>query len=131
MCIELCKLQMACVYGHIECARLVLSAGADVWRRDDKEQSSLHKACTLSSSDIVSLLIKSVEDNHGDKSLLGFLDMEDSEKNTPLMISIESGNYCSAKVAKLNWLKSSDSCLNISRFSSKAERRSIFITARL
>ena len=72
--------------------------GADVWRTDDKEQSSLHKACTLSSSEIVRLLIKSVEDKHGDQAVLSFLDMVDAENNSPLMISIESGNFASAKV---------------------------------
>ena len=92
---------MACVYGHMSCVRLLLSAGADVWRTDDKRQSSLHKACTLSSSDIVSLLLKSVEDKRGAKAVLSFIEMEDSESNTPLMISIESGNYSIAKVSKL------------------------------
>ena len=92
---------MACVYGHLSCVRLLLSAGADVWRTDDKEQSSLHKACSLSSPDIASLLIKSVEDKHGAKAILSYIEMVDAERNTPLMISIESGNYSIAKVSKL------------------------------
>ena len=95
---DVSPLSLACVYGHTESVRLLLSVGADVWRTDDKKQSSLHKACTLSSSEIVRLLIKSVEDKHGDQAVLRFLDMEDSEKNSPLMISIESGNFASAKV---------------------------------
>ena len=95
---DVAPLSLACVYGHTQSVRLLLSAGADVWRTDDKNQSSLHKACTLSSSEIVRLLIKSVEDKHGDRAVLNFLDMEDSEKNSPLMISIESGNFSSAKV---------------------------------
>ena len=95
---DVAPLSLACVYGHTQSVRLLLSAGADVWRTDDKNQSSLHKACTLSSSEIVRLLIKSVEDKHGDKAVLSFIDMEDSEKNSPLMISIESGNFSSAKV---------------------------------
>ena len=95
---DVSPLSLACVYGHTESVRILLSVGADVWRTDDKEQSSLHKACTLSSSEIVRLLIKSVEDKHGDKAVLSFIDMVDAENNSPLMISIESGNFASAKV---------------------------------
>ena len=49
------------------------------------------KACTLSSTGIAKLLLKSVEDKLGEAGLRDFLEMEDIAKNTALMVCVESG----------------------------------------
>ena len=52
----------------------------------------------MATPDFVNLIIKSVEDKHGQEGVLEILDQEDDDMNTPLMISVESGSYESAKV---------------------------------
>ena len=49
------------------------------------------KACTLSSTGIAKLLLKSVEDKLGEAGLRDFLEQEDIARNTALMVCVESG----------------------------------------
>ena len=47
------------------------------------------KACTLSSTGIAKLLLKSVEDKLGEAGLRSFLEQEDTARNTALMVSVD------------------------------------------
>ena len=121
-------LHMAVTYGHSDSARYLLSyyklfyislfnfrilidAGAKVLRPDEKGQTSLHKACTLNTTEVVKLILKTVEDKFGNQSIESFLEKEDCDKTTALMISVESGNWEITKLlieagAKINTVNS-------------------------
>ena len=51
--------------------------------------SLLLKACTLSSTGIAKLLLKSVEDKLGEAGLRSFLEQEDTARNTALMVCVD------------------------------------------
>ena len=43
-----------------------------------------------------------MEDKFGSEGVLDFLNHEDDDQNTPLLVCVESGSYESAKVEKIN-----------------------------
>jgi ankyrin repeat protein len=50
-------LGLACAYGHVECARVLIKYGAQVSRYDNAETSPLHSACAKGHVECVQLLI--------------------------------------------------------------------------
>ena len=50
---------------------------------------------------LVKLILKHMEDKFGTEGLLDFLNHEDDDQNTPLLVCVESGSYESAKVKML------------------------------
>ena len=52
----------------------------------------------MSSKSIVEMLLKSIEDLHGEQGVKNLIKIKDSEKNNSLMIAVQSGNVESAKV---------------------------------
>ena len=59
------------------------------------------QACTLGNPKLVKLILKHMEDKFGKEGVLGVLNQEDDDLNTPLLVCVESGSYESAKVKKM------------------------------
>ena len=73
---------MACQYGHIECARLLLKAKAMVDLRDAEICSALYKACGFGQLECARLLLESK----------ATVDLPAKCGATPLMIAAENGH---------------------------------------
>ena len=56
------------------------------------------QSCTLGNPKLVQLILKHMEVKFGKEGVLDFLNHEDDDLNTPLLVCVESGSYESAKV---------------------------------
>ena len=61
----LTPLHLACTYGQIEVAKILLESGAQIRSFGEKHQSSLHKAAAVGNRDIVRMLIYAAEQVYG------------------------------------------------------------------
>ena len=62
---KLTPLHLACTYGQIEVARLLLENGASIRSIGEKKQTSLHKAAAVGNVELVKMLIYAVEQVYG------------------------------------------------------------------
>lgn len=74
-------LHLACLYGHLSCAQLLLERGASLEAKDEDGAIPLHDACAGGYSEIAQLLLSRATDPDCVKRML---DTVDAEGDTPL-----------------------------------------------
>jgi ankyrin repeat protein len=74
-------LHIACLYGHLSCVQILLTAGANIEVRDEDGALPLHDACAGGYKDIVSMLIRAA---NSPEQLKRVLDSFDIDGDTPL-----------------------------------------------
>ncbi|XLU47012.1 tankyrase-1 [Arachis ipaensis] len=74
-------LHLTCLYGHLECAQLLLDRGANLEANDEDGALPLHDACAGGYTQIVQLLLNRAGDAEIIKRML---ESVDSEGDTPL-----------------------------------------------
>ncbi|XP_004515928.1 uncharacterized protein [Cicer arietinum] len=74
-------LHLTCLYGHFECAQLLLERGANLEANDEDGAIPLHDACAGGFVEIVQLLLNRA---NGTEHIKRMLDAVDSEGDTPL-----------------------------------------------
>lgn len=74
-------LHLTCLYGHLDCAQLLLERGACLEAKDDDGAIPLHDACAGGYREIAALLINSANSSEVVKRMLGSADVEG---DTPL-----------------------------------------------
>jgi len=74
-------LHLACLYGHLECVQILLTAGASMEVRDEDGGIPLHDACAGGYKEIVSLLLQSAT---SPEQIRRLLDAHDVDGDTPL-----------------------------------------------
>jgi ankyrin repeat protein len=81
-------LHLACLYGHLECVQILLTAGASMEVRDEDGGTPLHDACAGGYKEIVSLLLQSATSPEQIRRLLDAHDVDGDTVRATILFQI-------------------------------------------
>ncbi|KAI8752888.1 transient receptor potential cation channel subfamily A member 1 [Biomphalaria glabrata] len=92
-------LHTAALYKHLEIARMLIEAGANLMSRDKEQCTPLHHAASGGNFELVNLLLEAASTSDSGWILLSeMVSAIDIEQNTPLHVAVDHGHYEVVKV---------------------------------